>query len=76
MRLPRWTGSAAPLDANAVEARRRGLERAVSVAADRVGGASVASARDVLEGHERRLTVIETEHHINHKLRRNNEKVH
>jgi hypothetical protein len=29
-----------------------------------------------IEGHERRLTVIETEHHINHKLRRNNEKVH
>ena len=31
---------------------------------------------ETIEGHERRLTVIETEHHINHRIRRNNEKVH
>ena len=29
-----------------------------------------------LEDHERRLTVIETEHCLNHKMSRNNEKVH
>jgi GTP-binding protein EngB required for normal cell division len=42
-----WRGPQS-LDVDEVTARRRGLERAVLVAAERVGGPSVAEAREVL----------------------------
>ncbi len=56
MRARRGGGSPA-LDADTVRDRCRGLERSVSVAADRVGGDAVAGAREVLARASERLAL-------------------
>ena len=56
MRLRR-SGAEAPLDAATVAARCRGLERAVAVAADRIGGGAVQEARQVVARASERLAL-------------------